>query len=220
MKERTKAVIQKVLSDNIPKDIAKPKSRNKDNYPSGADRFFLTDPPFMEYQVDQYHKNMLKESKTKKIAVEKAPEKKKIVGSARKDEAARTVRKDAPESADRKSRQEIVAENADMLKMLARTKEQGAEMKMDVLRSIKKEKGAEQKMQKEAERNGMGGRVRRKREKLVAKTSEKEEEEEEQMSMQKAKKRKMEKVKVKKSLELNDIMDIKQEKPEGGAGGI
>ena len=209
MKERTKAVIQKVLSDNIPKDIAKPKSRNKDNYPSGADRFFLTDPPFMEYQVDQYHKNMLKESKTKKIEVEK----KKIVGSARKDEAARTVRKDAPESDVRKTRQEIVAENADMLEMLARTKEQGAEMKMDVLRSIKKEKGAEQKMQKEAERrNGMGGRVRRKREKLVAKTSEKEEEEdEEQMSMQKAKKRKMEKVKVKKSLELDDIMDIEQE---------
>ena len=209
MKERTKAVIQKVLSDNIPKDIAKPKSRNKDNYPSGADRFFLTDPPFMEYQVDQYHKNMLKESKTKKIEVEK----KKIVGSARKDEAARTVRKDAPESNVRKTRQEIVAENADMLEMLASTKEQGAEMKMDVLRSIKKEKGAEQKMQKEAERrNGMGGRVRRKREKLVAKTSEKEEEEdEEQMSMQKAKKRKMEKVKVKKSLELDDIMDIEQE---------
>lgn len=209
MKERTKAVIQKVLSDNIPKDIAKPKSRNKDNYPSGADRFFLTDPPFMEYQVDQYHKNMLKESKTKKIEVEK----KKIVGSARKDEAARTVRKDAPESDVRKTRQEIVAENADMLEMLASTKEQGAEMKMDVLRSIKKEKGAEQKMQKEAERrNGMGGRVRRKREKLVAKTSEKEEEEdEEQMSMQKAKKRKMEKVKVKKSLELDDIMDIEQE---------
>ena len=209
MKERTKAVIQKVLSDNIPKDIAKPKSRNKDNYPSGADRFFLTDPPFMEYQVDQYHKNMLKESKTKKIEVEK----KKIVGSARKDEAARTVRKDAPESDVRKTRQEIVAENADMLEMLASTKEQGAEMKMDVLRSIKKEKGAEQKMQKEAERrNGMGGRVRRKREKLVAKTSEKEEEEdEEQMSMQKAKKRRMEKVKVKKSLELDDIMDIEQE---------
>ena len=209
MKERTKAVIQKVLSDNIPKDIAKPKSRNKDNYPSGADRFFLTDPRFMEYQVDQYHKNMLKESKTKKIEVEK----KKIVGSARKDEAARTVRKDAPESDVRKTRQEIVAENADMLEMLASTKEQGAEMKMDVLRSIKKEKGAEQKMQKEAERrNGMGGRVRRKREKLVAKTSEKEEEEdEEQMSMQKAKKRKMEKVKVKKSLELDDIMDIEQE---------
>ena len=209
MKERTKAVIQKVLSDNIPKDIAKPKSRNKDNYPSGADRFFLTDPPFMEYQVDQYHKNMLKESKTKKIEVEK----KKIVGSARKDEAARTVRKDAPESEVRKTRQEIVAENADMLEMLASTKEQGAEMKMDVLRSIKKEKGAKQKMQKEAERrNGMGGRVRRKREKLVAKTSEKEEEEdEEQMSMQKAKKRKMEKVKVKKSLELDDIMDIEQE---------
>lgn len=202
-------MIQKVLSDNIPKDIAKPKSRNKDNYPSGADRFFLTDPPFMEYQVDQYHKNMLKESKTKKIEVEK----KKIVGSARKDEAARTVRKDAPESDVRKTRQEIVAENADMLEMLASTKEQGAEMKMDVLRSIKKEKGAEQKMQKEAERrNGMGGRVRRKREKLVAKTSEKEEEEdEEQMSMQKAKKRKMEKVKVKKSLELDDIMDIEQE---------
>ena len=209
MKERTKAVIQKVLSDNIPKDIAKPKSRNKDNYPSGADRFFLTDPPFMEYQVDQYHKNMLKESKTKKIEVEK----KKIVGSARKDEAARTVRKDAPESDVRKTRQEIVAENADMLEMLASTKEQGAEMKMDVLRSIKKEMRAEQKMQKETERrNGMGGRVRRKREKLVAKTSEKEEEEdEEQMSMQKAKKRKMEKVKVKKSLELDDIMDIEQE---------
>ena len=31
---------------------------------------------------------------------------------------------------------------------------------------------------------------------------------------------KMEKVKVKKSLELDDIMDIEQEKPGGGAGGV
>ena len=217
VKERTMAVIQKVLADNIPKNIEKPKSKVRDDYPGGADRYFLTGEPFMGYLEEQHHKNKLKESKVQKKMSEKAKvstRKKQVATKGSKDTAA------APNDVGRKTREEIVADYFDNSGRIV--KDNGAELNVDLLLSIKKEKGDEMKMQKE-ERAKMKmlkekrAEVKMQKKKPVMKMQKEDKkrkkvekvtvisEDEEQMPEQK--KRKMDKVKVKESVELDDITD-------------
>ena len=228
VKERTMAVIQKVLADNIPKNIEKPKSKVRDDYPGGADRYFLTGEPFMGYLEEQHHKNKLKESKVQKKMSEKAKvstRKKQVATKGSKDTAA------APNDVGRKTREQIVAEYFDNSGRIV--KDNGTELNVDLLLNIKKEKGAEMKMQKEkrAEMKMLkekGVKMKLQMEKRAEMKMQKEKkpvmkmqkevkkrkrvekvveisEDEEQMP--ELKKRKMDKVKVKETVELDDITD-------------
>ena len=198
VKERTMAVIQKVLADNIPKNIEKPKSKVRDDYPGGADRYFLTGEPFMGYLEEQHHKNKLKESKVQKKMSEKAKvstRKKQVATKGSKDTAA------APNDDGRKTREQIVAEYFDNSGRIV--KDNGTELNVDLLLNIKKEKGAEMKMQKE-KKPVMKMQKEVKKRKRVEKVVEISEDEEQ---MPELKKRKMDKVKVKETVELDDITD-------------
>lgn len=218
VKERTMAVIQKVLADNIPKNIEKPKSKVRDDYPGGADRYFLTGEPFMGFLEEQHHKNKLKESKVQKKTSEKAKvstRKKQVATKGSKDTAA------APNDAGRKTREEIVADYFDNSGRIV--KDNGAELNVDLLLSIKKEKGDEMKMQKE-ERAKMKmlkekrAEVKMQKKKKPVMKMQKEDKKrkkvekvavisEDEEQMPELKRRKMDKVKVKESVELDDITD-------------
>ena len=218
VKERTMAVIQKVLADNIPKNIEKPKSKVRDDYPGGADRYFLTGEPFMGYLEEQHHKNKLKESKVQKKMSEKAKvstRKKQVATKGSKDTAA------APNDVGRKTREEIVADYFDNSGRIV--KDNGAELNVDLLLSIKKEKGDEMKMQKEerAKKKMLKEKkaeVKMQKKKKPVMKMQKEDKKrkkvekvavisEDEEQMPELKKRKMDKVKVKESVELDDITD-------------
>ena len=218
VKERTMAVIQKVLADNIPKNIEKPKSKVRDDYPGGADRYFLTGEPFMGYLEEQHHKNKLKESKVQKKMSEKAKvstRKKQVATKGSKDTAA------APNDDGRKTREQIVAEYFDNSGRIV--KDNGTELNVDLLLNIKKEKGDEMKMQKE-ERAKMKmlkekrAEVKMQKKKKPVMKMQKEDKKrkkvekvavisEDEEQMPELKKRKMDKVKVKETVELDDITD-------------